>query len=180
MVRALRFGILVFCLAAALVFVNSVPFEPALAQTQRQIDQCVNRGKANSPDVQLQACSMIIQSGKWTGKNLAWAYNDRGDAYTDNKDYDAAIAAYSEGIRLDGDDTFGYSGRCIARVWKSEWDAAIKDCTQAIRLKPDFGIALCWRGIAEQANGQASAGEVDIAEALKIDSGISCPSNWRP
>ncbi|MGP0058707.1 MAG: tetratricopeptide repeat protein [Beijerinckiaceae bacterium] len=111
---------------------------------------------------------------------MAWAYNDRGDAYTDNKNYDAAIAAYSIGIGLDHDDTFGYSGRCIAHAWKSEWDAVIKDCTQAIRLKPDFAVALCWRGIAERASGQTSAGDVDIAEARKIDSGISCPSNWRP
>ena len=180
MVRMGRMGIFAGQVVAALVFLNALPGSPAGAQTPQQINQCVNRGKVNSPDVQLQACAAVIQSGKWTGKNLAWAYNDRGDAYTDKKDYDQAIAAYNEGIKLDRDDTFGYSGRCIAHAWKSEFDAAIKDCTQAIRLKPDFGVALCWRGLAEQASGQAAAGEVDIGEALKVDSSISCPSGWRP
>jgi hypothetical protein len=34
-----------------------------------------------SSDRQIESCTAAIQSGKWSGKNLAWAYNNRGFAY---------------------------------------------------------------------------------------------------
>ncbi len=43
----------------------------------------------------------MIQSGREGQKNLAIAFNNRGNAYSDKKDYDRAIADYDAAIRLD-------------------------------------------------------------------------------
>ena len=70
----------------------------AIAVTPPQIDQCENKGNVYSPELMLSACTAAIESGKWRGKA---AYNNRGNAYFAKKDYDHAIADYTEAIRLD-------------------------------------------------------------------------------
>jgi hypothetical protein len=37
----------------------------------------VNKGNSFSPDLRINGCTAAIQSGKWSGKNLAWAFNNR-------------------------------------------------------------------------------------------------------
>jgi hypothetical protein len=41
-----------------------------------------------SPDVLIRACTAVIQSGEETTKGLAVAFNYRGYAYTDKREYD--------------------------------------------------------------------------------------------
>lgn len=43
----------------------------------------------------------MIQSGRWPGRYVAFAYYERGGAYQGNGDFDRAISDYSEAIRLD-------------------------------------------------------------------------------
>ena len=43
---------------------------PAWAGIQRDCEQTQN------PNLQIQSCTAVIESGRWRGKNLAWAYNN--------------------------------------------------------------------------------------------------------
>ena len=74
---------------------------PASAQTQEQIDWCVNKGNAYAPDVRINGCTALIQSGRLSMQGLAKVYNNRCFAHNDAGDYDRALPDCDEAIRLD-------------------------------------------------------------------------------
>src|SRR3984957_20775248 len=73
---------------------------PSRAQDSQAWKWCVNDEKA-SPDLQISGCTTVIQSGKETSKNMAIAFNNRGNAFHDKKEYDRAISDYDQAIKLD-------------------------------------------------------------------------------
>lgn len=87
--------------AGVFVTVPLFPPAPADAQTQQQMDWCENKDYAYLADLQLNGCTALIQSGRWSGNDLALIFNNRGNAYSDKNDYDRAIADFSQAIRLD-------------------------------------------------------------------------------
>jgi tetratricopeptide (TPR) repeat protein len=62
---------------------------------------------------------------------------DRGNAAADRKDYDTAIAEFTEAIRLDPQAEGAYHNRANAYADKGEYARAIADYNEAIRLAPD-------------------------------------------
>jgi tetratricopeptide (TPR) repeat protein len=121
---------------------------PAAAQTQQQIDWCLNQGGSFPPDLQIGGCTASIQSGRWSGKALALAYVSRGDAYDDKKDYDHAIADYNQAIQLDPKDADAHVSRGLVYNDKKDYDRAIADYNQAIQLDPKDADAYVSRGNA--------------------------------
>jgi tetratricopeptide (TPR) repeat protein len=62
---------------------------------------------------------------------------DRGNAALERKDYDTAIAEFTEAIRLDPQADDAYHNRAHAYAEKREYAKAIADYNEAIRLNPD-------------------------------------------
>src|SRR5215468_3408886 len=58
-------------------------------------------GATGNPDQSIAACARVIADDSETAANRAVAYKNRGNAYYNKKDYDRAIADYSEAIKLD-------------------------------------------------------------------------------
>ncbi len=92
-----------FIAAAAGLFIAV----PAAVQTHQEVSWC----NAATPDLDLQikGCTALIQSGRWSEKYLAFAYNNRGNAYQAKSDFDRAIADYIEAIRLDPKYVFAHN-----------------------------------------------------------------------
>src|SRR5438105_6399 len=65
------------------------------------------------------------------------AFN-KGAAFRDKGDNDAAITAYTEAIRLNPNFAEAFYGRGLAYGDKGDLEEKISDCTEAIRLKPKF------------------------------------------
>jgi len=80
-----------------------------------------------SGDTVIRGCSRIIKSGRWKGRNLAWAYNNRGIAYRKKGLYDRAIADYDKAIKLNPNLANAYNNRGIAYGKKGQTDRAIAD-----------------------------------------------------
>jgi tetratricopeptide (TPR) repeat protein len=76
------------------------------------------------------------------------AYNSRGNAYSDEGDYDRAIADCSRAITLNPNDAAAYNNRGAAYKDKGDCNRAIADYSQAIALNPDYAAAYFNRGIA--------------------------------
>ncbi len=72
------------------------------ADFSENIRRCDSDG--THPDIQIAACTRNIQSGRFTGRNLAVAFTNRGLAYKRKGQWDRAIADYSEAISLKYDD----------------------------------------------------------------------------
>ena len=66
---------------------------------------------------------------------------NRGLAYYNKKDYDQAIADYTETIRLDPKYAEAFYWRGIAYDEKKDYDQAVADYTEAIRLNPKYAEA---------------------------------------
>ena len=72
-------------------------------------------GNADIPwDEQIVGCSNAIKSGRYTGKDLAAAFNDRGAAYRVTGDFDHAIQDYNQAIKLNPNDATAFYYRGIA------------------------------------------------------------------
>src|SRR6266511_3782105 len=73
---------------------------------------------------------------------------DQGNTDINNRDYDRAIAALSEAIRLDPKNARAFNNRGFAYARKGDMDRAIADYNEAIRLDPNYALASANRGIA--------------------------------
>lgn len=106
---------------------------PAYAQYSPQIEQCMNDKNTFSGDAMISACNAIIQSGRWSGKDSAWLYNNLGKAYFLKNDYDRALSEYNQALSLDPGDAYAYCGRGITKNKVSAGSGA-GDIAQARKL----------------------------------------------
>ena len=64
------------------------------------------------------------------------AYNNRGNAYTDKKDYQHAIADYDEALKRNPHYAAALHNRAIARAESGDKDGAIADYREALKSQP--------------------------------------------
>ena len=105
------------------------------------------------PEPRIAACTQSIDSGKWTGRNQAVNYTNRGNAYRDKRDLDHAIADYNEAIRLDPEHIMAFNNRGVTYSYKGDLDRALADYNEAIRINPKFAMAFGNRGSAYSDKG---------------------------
>ena len=58
---------------------------PAAAETPLDIDGCTAKRQV-SLDERIAACTTLLASGRWSGKDLVWVYSHRGSAYRSKND----------------------------------------------------------------------------------------------
>ncbi len=100
----------------------------------------------------------------------AAAYLARGDQYFGLKDYDRAIADYSQAIFLMPDFAEAYNNRGLAYALKGKDNMvkAIADYSQAIQLRPDYAYAVNNRGVAYMASGHPEDALQDFDRAIQL------------
>ena len=78
---------------------------PAKAANPLYVDQCTDwEGKKFAIDARIDGCTRTIGSGKYQGKNLAWAYDNRGLAYKATGRKAEAIADFRKAQSIDPTD----------------------------------------------------------------------------
>jgi tetratricopeptide (TPR) repeat protein len=165
MVAAARIGAVAsfaICLAAPLVLASLSGTVSA-----GEWEDCAKRVDL---DRSITACTLLIESGRESGENLALAYHNRGNNYYMKGDYDPAISDYAEAIRLAPDRALSYSSRGFAYAAKSDNIRALADFNEAVRLNPKDGINYQARGVLYAVD--ASKIELAIADfrkALSLD-----------
>jgi tetratricopeptide (TPR) repeat protein len=95
---------------------------------------------------------------------------ERGYAALVRKNYDQAIADYTEAIRVDPKYRDSYYRRGLAyHEGKQDYDHAIADYNEVIRLDPNFAFAFLNRGQAYAGKGQYDRAITDFNEAIRLD-----------
>ena len=100
---------------------------------------------------------------------LTGAYNNRGVAYLNTMDFEAAIEDFNKAIDLTPDDARFYNSRGVAYVGKGDFEAAIEDFNKAIDLTPDDVRFYNSRGVAYRSAGDFEAAIEDFNKAIDLD-----------
>jgi tetratricopeptide (TPR) repeat protein len=120
----------------------------------------------------------------------AQALANSGNEKASKKDYKAAIADWSDSIRLNPvyflasynndiingealklkfDDPKDYGDRGLIKYTLGDKQGSIKDWSDSIALKPDFSLAYFNRGVAKFVLGDIKSAIDDYNEAIKLD-----------
>jgi TolA-binding protein len=80
-------------------------------------------------------------------QNTVKAYNNRGIAYHELKQYDKAIKDYNQAIKLDPANVSAYNNRGNSYYEMNKYDLALADFNQSLKRKPDYAKAHLNRGL---------------------------------
>jgi tetratricopeptide (TPR) repeat protein len=139
---------------------------PAAAQSfDQNKQQCI--GGASS-DLRVKGCTALIESSQLSGRGLAAVHGLRGNAYLQSRDYDHAIADFSEAIRINPQDAEAFSERGSAYRQEKEDGRAIADYGEAIRLNPQLPGAYYNRGNLHLADKDYDQAIADYDEAIRL------------
>ncbi len=120
-----------------------------------------------------------IRSGELVGEALAITYNNRGVAYGEAGDFEAAIADYSQALALRPGDATTIRNLRVAHVRRGEvlfasgsYDAAIADFDAAIEMQADHYLAYLrrWRALCRARRGSISP-SADLEQAAALNPG---------
>ncbi|MGB5218333.1 MAG: tetratricopeptide repeat protein [Smithella sp.] len=123
-----------------------------------------DQGKFTDPQKAIEYLNSAIQ----LQPNYAAAYNSRGNAYADLRQYRRAIEDYNQAIRLKPDYAYALINRGDAHYGLGRYKRTVEDCTEALRWKPDSPIAYSNRGKAYAQLKNYTSAMKDFNEALRL------------
>lgn len=135
---------------------------PAFGQSA---DVCVK----GTGDARIAACTAAIALGRWRGRELAWAFYDRGVAYFLKDELERALSNCNEAIRLDLKYANAYLCRGMVFLRKGEHERALSDFSETIRLTPKNALAYANRGVTWLYHGSATKALADFNQAAELD-----------
>lgn len=155
---------------ALLIAVVCLLYGPGPVQPQpgSDVQQCVQA--RSNPDRAIGQCTLIIESDRFSGPNLAVAYNNRGVAWIGKGDLDRAIADFDFAIRLNPNAADSYTNRGLAWMRKGDYERAVADYGAALRLNADDRLALRNRGLARFFQGRFALASQDLVRTLELGS----------
>lgn len=92
----------------------------------------------------IDAFSIVIELSPQ--KQYPWA--QRGYAYLNLDNYDAALCDLNEAINLKSNDYISLCNRALTKLYLGKYDECIKDCKAALEIKPDYSYAFFYHGCA--------------------------------
>lgn len=130
------------------------------------------KDKFKNPKMAVDYWSRAISKNQNTLK----AYNNRGIAYHELKQYDKAINDYSQAIKMDPADVAAYNNRGNAYYEQNKYELALADYNRTLKRKPDHAKAHLNRGLAYYQMDQTDKACRDFLNASDYgeDDGI----NW--
>jgi tetratricopeptide (TPR) repeat protein len=128
--------------AAAFLMINVLLIHgPIQAQTPQQLEWCYGKDGAppdpSQPELLLDACTAIIQSGTNSARDVAAAFTNRGFGYWQTHQRERALNDFNRAINLDADYLPAYCGRGSLYHELGEITQAIPDfdhCRASTRL----------------------------------------------
>ncbi|MDR1286360.1 MAG: tetratricopeptide repeat protein [Treponema sp.] len=72
------------------------------------------------------------------GGRVAASHVEKGRMFSDRKDYEAALAEFTEAIRIDPEYAAPYNNRGLAYYGKKDYGRAMADSVQALKLVFNF------------------------------------------
>jgi tetratricopeptide (TPR) repeat protein len=99
----------------------------------------------------------------------AKAFNMRGAANFELKDYASALLDYEKAIKLEPKDYKPYFNRASVKMEKSDWEGALEDCTKASEIQPDTAEIYVKRGMIQAALLKIPEAINDFNKAIQLN-----------
>ena len=93
----------------------------------------------------------------------------KGNELLKAQDFDGAIAAYTEAIKLDPKGHVYFSNRSAAYANKGDYASALKDADECIKIKPEWAKGYSRKGTALQYLGKLQEALGAYSDGLKHD-----------
>jgi tetratricopeptide (TPR) repeat protein len=120
----------------------------------------------NQPDLTIEGCTAVIQSGQGGDAELPKALLTRAFAYFRKGEYEQAIADYSHVILLQPDNAMAFEYRCWIGAIVGHLDQAMADCNQTLTIQPKRVSAQEWRGLVNLKMRNYDAAIVDYTAVI--------------
>jgi len=134
------------------------------ARPADDVDTC---GRA-SGDEAIAACTRAIDSGRYSGRQLAALFNNRCSEWNGKQERDKAIADCNEAIRLNPNHAIAFNNRGNTYNAKGRYDRAIEDLNQAIRLNPNQAMAFYNRGVSWERKNELQSALADFKKFSEL------------
>jgi len=144
---------------------------PALSTSANEIAQALARcqDEDRAAELRARACTFLIGNKSIEDDIRAEAFLNRGAAQQDAGDTDAAIADFTDAIRLNPGYPAPYAHRADAYQERGRLDLALADLTTVIGLLPDDADSYADRGDIHALLGNRERAIADFTAALKRD-----------
>jgi tetratricopeptide (TPR) repeat protein len=154
--------IAVGCIASA----SAAIAQTGIASTD-DFEQC--RREETMAELRLKACTAVIEDSSRIDEVRAEAFLNRGMAHAQLGDTSAAIADYTQGLKLNPKNRALYNRRGLAYELEGKRDLAIADFTAALSIDPEDIEALVYRGLSYAEAGDYNQAIVDFDTALALN-----------
>ncbi len=151
----------ILSLTAAVLLVSSLS-APARAG---MVEVCKQH---RDTDLRIEACTAVIGSTLWQGKDISWTYYNRGFAYAELGDYRRAIGDYDQALQIDLYVAEVNYNRGLAYYYLGEYHRAIEDYDRALRLRSGYAGAYRGRANARCHLGMIETSLDDRMQALRL------------
>ncbi len=151
----------ILSLTAAVLLVSSLS-APARAG---MVEVCKQH---RDTDLRIEACTAVIGSSLWQGKDISWTYYNRGFAYAELGEYRRAIGDYDQALQIDLYVAEVNYNRGLAYYYLGEYHRAIEDYDRALRLRSGYAGAYRGRANARCHLGMIETSLDDRMQALRL------------
>jgi tetratricopeptide (TPR) repeat protein len=131
------------------------------------------------PRLQLLSCPAVISSPMYNAVDKSAAYTNLGEIRVRSGALKAALADFSNALRLDPSNDRAYAGRAQTRFSTGDIRGSIQDFDKAIAIVPNESIYYAGRGHAYLVSGNADASIRDLNEAIRLDAESAIAFNNR-
>jgi tetratricopeptide (TPR) repeat protein len=121
-----------------------------------------------SADTAIEACTRLLNSGRYDKRNLALIYSNRANQWERKDDFDKTMQDHSQAIRTDPTYAAGYMHRGNAYARRGDYDRAIADHSEAIRLDPKDADAFYNRGYTYSHKGDHERAVTDYTAGIGL------------
>lgn len=145
----------------------------AFAQAEKEAAEAAKAGleasKAKDWDKAINDFKRASDGDKKYAPNLAAALQQRAAANVQKQNFPAAVADFSEALKIKADDPDTLERRAYALMMMKDYDHALADYNQAVKLEPKDVKHYLLRSYIFELKGDVKNGMADCDTVLKID-----------
>ena len=166
--RIIRFLILLLCIGSALAAGPVKSPEAAPSETYTTGAWLICIGSPQKDQDRIANCTEALKDEKIIGIERAWALYERGRAHIGAKSDAAAVADFTNSLRLNAIAVPVYNDRGVALRRLGKLEEAIADFDAALAREPNHAPALGNRGVANDELGRTREAIEDVSKAIAI------------